>query len=71
MTPYFGFALGCILIQFVVIVLVTADSIKTSQANARLRIENARLAAIFDAVTYVQRGLHKKSAMTHSVDCAG
>lgn len=58
MTAPFAFCLGCILIQFGIIVLVTMDSIKTSKRNAELRIENARLLALYDAVTY-QRNVRK------------
>ena len=52
MVAAFFFSIGCILIQFAIIGFVLMDSVATSKRNAELRIENARLLAMYDAVTY-------------------
>lgn len=71
MTAAFTLAIGCIFIQFAIIVLVAVDNVKTSQRCHEKTIENARLLALYDAVTYIQRGMHKNSGKTHDADCAG
>lgn len=71
MTSYFAFAIGCIVIQFAVIALVAIDNIQTAQRYSEMRLDNVRLLAMYEAVTRNRRGAHKKSGMTHSVDCSG
>lgn len=58
MVAAFFFSVGCILIQFAIIGFVLVDSVATSKRNAELRIENARLLAMYYAVTY-QRNVRK------------
>lgn len=71
MTAAFAFAIGCIGIQFAIIALVLMDSIHTAQRYAEVRKDNARLMAMYEAVTQSRQLTHKTSTTTQQYDLGG
>lgn len=57
MLTAFILAMGSTLILLATTVLAGFDAAYHAKENHRLRIENARLLALYDAVTYQKRGM--------------